>query len=251
VAPEAMTGHDDATLFVSKDVYLKPRESSRSMDYAILFSYIRCDLLTWKHYNLLAAHNPSVPLIPLNNGTDLSLPGAVDVSRIPSRWDISDPWQSADTMIYRWWQQRDISARRYVYCEYDLLAQVSFPEFLADCWEAPVACANYFTYEAHPKWCWFEADYQLLPEALRPHAAGIAPLGFLLFSHEALGDIVRHAEPARLFCEFRLGTTVNRLGIPVQQMARAQGTIVELQELVRPQAYPTIYHPIKDPSLNP
>src|SRR5206468_721483 len=128
---------------------------------------------------------------------DLSLPETVDVANVPSRWDVSNSWWYSDTILYRWWEQRNVTAKRYIFVEYDVLAQLPLPEFLADCWDAPVACSHFVTQENHPGWQWFQSELHLLPDEHKPYAAGLVPLAVMLFSHEALDDITRNASPYR------------------------------------------------------
>jgi hypothetical protein len=213
----------------------------------IVFGYhLRHDATTWMHYALMQHFNPGIPIIPISDGNSLELPNTVDVSTFPSRWDISDQWQSSDTQLYRWFENRKVEAQRYIFVEYDVYCQLSFREFFKDVWHAEMACARFFTYKDEPTWPWFTKNdgYMSLPDDLKPYAAGCLPLGLLLVSHEALEKIVANAAPAKAFSELRFGTTVCKLGIRVS--AVDSGSITWNQSRIRVRPYPTIYHPIKD-----
>lgn len=218
-------------------------------EYAILFLYHkRYDALTWKHYALTLHHNPGVPIIPIIDGGINELPGTVDVKGFPSKWYTESLYYYPDTLLYRWFENREISARRYILAEYDVLPELPYPEFLKDVWNAPVAAHKYFTYEWWPRWNWFDYDEAEgnIPDYLRPHLAAICPFGFMLLQHDALETIVANAVPYKLFCETRIATACRRMDIPVSIMQNTAQTVGYRQMDLRQQTGPSVYHPVKN-----
>jgi hypothetical protein len=232
--------------------HIKPKQKIH--EYVILFLYHkRNDPLTWKHFALMQHFNPNVPIIPIiDDGID-ELPETVDVKYFPSKWYTDQLYYYPDTLLYRWFENREISAKRYIMIEYDALVEISFPEFLRDVWDKPVAAHKYFTYEWWPDWIWFQYDeaHYNIPEYLRGYLAAICPFGFIMFSHDALESIVANAVPYKMFCETRIATACRRMEIPVSTFGNTKGTISYRQcDLIRT-PYPTIYHPVKDMEFVP
>jgi hypothetical protein len=224
-------------------------------EYIILFLYHRQhDPLTWKHFSLMQHFNPNVPIIPIIDGGIDELPGTVDVKGFPSKWDTDNLYYYPDTLLYRWFNNRQqIYAKRYVMVEYDVYCELSFPEFLKDVWDKPVACHKTFTYEFWPKWDWFQYEEAVggIPEYLRDYRAAICPFGFILFQHDALETIVANAIPYRMFCEMRIGTTCRKMDIPITAIRKTEGTIGYRQCDLTQAPYPACYHPVKDMDFVP
>jgi hypothetical protein len=223
-------------------------------EYIILFLYHkRNDPVTWKHYGLMKHFNPKVPIIPIIDGGVNELPGTVDVKDFPSKWYTDNLYFYPDTLLYRWFENRQISAKRYVMIEYDAYCELSFPEFLKDVWDKPVACHKYFTYEWWPDWYWFQYDMSNwnIPEYLQGDLAAISPFGFILFQHDALATIVANAIPYRMFCETRIATACRKMDIPVSIMKNAENTIGYRECDLIKAPYPAIYHPVKLMDFNP
>jgi hypothetical protein len=218
-------------------------------EYAILFLYHkRHDPLTWKHFALMQYHNSGVPIIPICDGGINELPGTIDVKDFPSKWDTSHIYLHPDTLLYRWFENRTLDAKRYVLAEYDVYCETSFPEFMKEVWDYPVACHKYFTYEWWPQWNWFRYDlsHNNIPDYLKGYLAAMCPFGLLLLDHEALKVIVENAIPYRMFCETRIATACRRMGIPVNTFKNSKHTISYRQSDLIEQIHPTIYHPVKN-----
>jgi hypothetical protein len=233
-------------------MHIKPKPKIH--EYAILFLYHkRNDPLTWKHFALMQHFNPDVPIIPIiDNGID-ELPGTVDVKDFPSKWYTDSLYYYPDTLLYRWFENREINAKRYVMVEYDVYCETSFPIFLKNVWNKPVACHKYFPYPWWPQWYWFQYDYQNnnIPEYLQDHLAAICPFGFILFQHEALETIVANAIPYKMFCETRVATTCRKMEIPVSIMGNTTKTVSYRQCDLKRVPYSAIYHPVKVMNFNP
>src|SRR5262245_44654531 len=90
----------------------------------------------------------------------------------------------------------------------------------------------------------FQPPSPLLPEAMRPYAAGVSPF-VLLASHLALSEVVQHAPSEPVFCELRLGTTLTARRIAVSTMPWLGDTCSYLPELIHRVPRPTLYHPVK------
>ena len=78
----------------------------------MLFLHHKNDALTRHHFDLLCRSNPHATIVPLVDAPESALPGAVDVSRFPSRWDTRNKWRNCDTAIYRWFENRPCRTRR-------------------------------------------------------------------------------------------------------------------------------------------
>ncbi|HKI16442.1 MAG TPA: hypothetical protein VKA15_01100 [Isosphaeraceae bacterium] len=211
-------------------------------EYAIIVAYHRDNCpVTLAHFQQLQGLHPGVPVVPVSSSESSFLPGTVNVSEVPSRWSLSDPWRSADAVYYRWFEDRNLTARRYVLLEWDVYCDGRLPEILSPVWDSPFAAMDYI--RPGCDWPWF-GEIPSLPDAMRPYAAGVSPFVFLA-SHSALSEVVRHAPTEPVYCELRLGTTLTARGIPVDTMPWLHGTCSWRPELIRRVARPTLYHPVK------
>lgn len=214
-------------------------------DYAILFMYYGAalrDVLT-ANLSRLRRLNPGASIIPLIHDGDPFVAGSVDVRRYPCPWDTTDAWASCDTMLYRWFPDRAVRARRYVVCEWDTYATVSIPEFYAGVWDADVAAVEVVTREDAPDWLWFR--YIPWLGALADYASGLTPFSGTLFSAAALEAICRGPIIRDAFCELRVATLANHAGLTLTPMPFARGYISHDPTRIKVSAAPGIYHPVK------
>jgi|SRR5450759_2124016 hypothetical protein len=188
-------------------------------DFCILFFYHKCDELTKFHLASLRKSNPAAIIVPLTDSVPELLPGSIDVGQFPSSWADAQKWRSIDTTLYRWFEHRTFDARRYVIVEYDCLCTVDLCDYYSEVMGADVAGIDLFRREDNPRWKWFvQSELDTLPEQDRKHAAGLVPLTCTLFSHEALEKIVANVYRQDVFCELRLGTTINKLGLKFERL---------------------------------
>jgi hypothetical protein len=216
-------------------------------DAIILFCYHKCDELTVRHLDLLRRHNPKHVVIPVIGESGVEeLPGSVNVAHLPSRWCTDDGWRSCDTLIYRWFQVRDLSARRYVYFEYDVLCTIPLETAYADAWNAPVAARDFFTIQNNPKWTYFNSERSL--SALgedRKYAAGLVPMAGSVFSHESLERIVDTVVGGDVLSELRAGTAVKKLGLKVAEFPSRLRSTLDWRPYSGECSRPGLYHSVK------
>lgn len=185
---------------------------------AILFLYHKCDDLTRFSLSKLVESNPDAVIIPLTDSVSEHLPGTVDVSKFPSNWVVKSPWENIDVTVYRWFENRTLDAERYIFIEYDCLCTVNLMEHYSSVWQADIAGADLFTRSENPKWAFFNPTLiGDLSAKDRPFAAGLVPFVGTMFSHDALATFVSKVDRSAIFCELRIGTTINRLGLKYQR----------------------------------
>jgi hypothetical protein len=144
-------------------------------------------------------------------------------------------------VYYRWFENRNLTARRYVLVEWDVYCDGRLPKILGPVWNSPFAVMDYI--RQGRDWHWFQ-EVPALPAAMRPYAAGVSPF-VMLASHDALAEVVRHAPTEPVYCELRLGTTLTARGIPVEHMPWLQRTCSWRPDLIHRVPEPTVYHPVK------
>jgi hypothetical protein len=215
-------------------------------EYAILFLYYGGaprDVLA-ANLSRLRGLNPGASIIPLIHDGDPFVHGTVDVRRYPCPWDATDAWASCDTMIYRWFPERAVRARRYIVCEWDTYATISVPAFYANVWDADVAAVEIVSRQETPDWLWFR--YIPWLGALAEHATGLTPFSGTLFSAAALeaicgGPVIRDA-----FCELRVATLATHAGVTLTPMPFARRFISHDRSRISVSDAPGIYHPVKE-----
>lgn len=229
-------------------------------DLCILFAYHRCDALTRHHYEVLLRANASHRVIPITDDVADHLPGSIDVKSFPDRWPAANPWRRCDTMLYRWFLHRTVSAKRYLLLEYDCLCNIDAADAYIGVWDADVAARDVFLpgqgrdtrggEYVGQEWYHFREIDRLPPED-RPFAAGLVPMAGLFFSHRGLESIVEHTTSNDVFCELRIGTAARKAGLhPVTFPASLKRTIRWDPHPLVPRE-PGIYHSIKSlPSVS-
>jgi hypothetical protein len=209
-------------------------------NYIIVFLCHNNDPTTKHHYEKLVDLHPGVPVIPVTGENDIKLPNIINVGQV------TEGWSNADKLIYRWWQDNEILAGKYIICEWDLLAEIPIPKFLEPVWNAQIAAESFFKQPGIQNWDHYITDSNKIPDYLKPFAAGIVPLGLLLFSNEALSRVCEHVPQINVFSELRLGTAINISGIEVTNFpAEVSKTISWHERYIFRQPYPTVYHPVK------
>lgn len=211
----------------------------------IIFMYHKCDKLTLLHFELLQRSNPQAIIVPVVDSVPGMIPGTVDVGKFPSRWaGTTDLWKNCDTILYRWFENREVSADKYVVIEYDCLCTVDLKEYFKEVWDSDVAPVNMFTWPEDNHWYWFRELNKLDPTD-QAFAAGIMPFTCCLLSHEALEKIIAITTQADVISELRLGTAVKRLGLKVKMMPNSIRNHIFWHLYPWRVKSPGLYHPIK------
>jgi len=215
-------------------------------DLCVLFLYHKCDELTRFNLQSLREFNPTAFILPLTDSVPELLPGSIDVGRLPSFCDEASKWRGIDATLYRWFKHRTINARRYLIFEYDCLCTVSISDYYAEVWDADVAGVEFFKRQDNPRWRWFVDDeLNNIPWEDRSYAAGIVPFACTMFSHAALDKIVANVYRHDIFCELRLGTTVNKLGLKFQRLPVTKRSTICWHGYSWQTNRPGIFHAIK------
>lgn len=154
-------------------------------------------------------------------------------------------WRNSDRHIREWWRENreNVTGEIIVTAEWDVKADVDVSRFLR-----PVAGVE-FKRIIKDSWCWFiESDH--LPNHLRRHACGVAPLGFAVWNRRALDKLCSEEHDdvfaQDIFCELRLPTVLRSSGIPVDLLNPEINVECAADELsVDRLACPGIHHPVK------
>lgn len=220
----------------------------------ILFAYHRCDLLTLHHYENLQRSNGHHRIIPITDDVPEHLPGTVDVAAFPDPWPAANPRRRCDTMLYRWFLNRTVTARRYLLLEYDCLCTVDAASAYGEVWDADVAARDIYLpgdgrdtrrgEDVAREWHHFGEIARLPPED-RPYAAGLVPVAGLLFAHHALEKIVAGVTRNDVFCELRLGTAARKAGLRPVAYPESLRRSIQWDPHERVPHEPGVYHAIK------
>ena len=157
-------------------------------------------------------------------------------------------------MLYRWFLNRSVTAKRYLFLEYDCLCTADAASAYSEVWDADVAARDLYLpgqgqdtqcgQDVPREWYHFREIERLLPED-QPFAAALVPVAGMLFSHSGLESIVEHASRNDVFCELRLGTAARKAGLrPVTFPASLRGTI-HWDPMPSVPREPGIYHAVK------
>lgn len=219
-------------------------------DLCVLFLYHKCDELTKFHLESLRKSNPDAFILPLTDSVPELLPGSVDVAQMPPFCADAHKWRGVDATLYRWFHNRTLNARRYLLCEYDCLCTVSLSDYYSDVWDADVAGVEFFTRDDNPHWKWFRDEMNSIPSEDRSYTAAIVPFTCTMFSHVALEKIVANIYRHDVFCELRLGTIVNKLGLKFQRLPRLERSTLCWHEYPWQTNRPGFFHAIKSQDHN-
>ncbi len=223
-------------------------EAAEPAELCILFAYHKVDAVTRRHLDLLTFFNPEAMVIPLGHNLSARLKGpleTVDVGLFESKWDLSNPWRSMDGIIYTWFLNRKKSAKRYVLAEYDCHCTMPLAVAYSEIWDADVAARTFFLQKDNPGWQWFAEISRLAPFE-QPFAAGVPPLGSILFSHHALEVLSQEASSADVFSEFRVATTAQRTQLEIKTFPENLAATISAHKQNYNFLQPGIFHPVKE-----
>lgn len=123
-------------------------------------------------------------------------------------------WRAADQPVRDWWlrEGRHLTFDYAVFLEWDVLFAAPVDGIFPG--DADFYCRD--LKKPGAPWQWF-AEIDRLPEAMRPHATGIAPLAVTRISYRCLTAMFSHAMADQLygtdvFCELRLPTLATACG---------------------------------------
>lgn len=198
-----------------------------------------------QNWNRMKAYNTGEVVVPLIHDGKPTFPETIDLRTFPTYgWVTENGHRSCDTMIYRWFLNRQFDAERYVVYEWDTFATTSVREFYRPVWDAEVACRAPVEPVARPDWPFFQ-DIPSLPEALQSFAAGLAPLAATMFSHKALERMMACPLIPDAFAELRSGTMASWAGLTVSPMLYAKGKVSWHEDFINVSPAPSLYHPVK------
>ena len=248
---------DLGLIVLAEDASLPAQYYDKELDHelCIMFLYHKTDAVTIQNYNLLTWTNPKAVIAPIFVNAESTLPGlleSIDVSQFDSPWDMSDVWRSVDGVIYTWFRNRKLNAKRYVLMEFDCLCTQPLQEAYAAVWNADLAAKDYYVPERHD-WSWFFESH-LLDESDRCHMAGLTPMAGMLFSHEALEKLSEAELTNPVFSEFRIGTTATRVGLKPQRFDFSLKSTVFHHNHDHDFSKVGVFHPVKEvvnPQLAP
>ena len=213
----------------------------------ILFLYHALDATTKAHFEKLQALHSEYQIVPIAyrfQGDEL-LPGTVDVGLEPDHgWPIERVWREVDKVYLRWYlgSQRP-KAKRYVFFEYDILANCAAASFFGPTWNSPVAVARIKTPDSNPGWPWWGDVSEL--GAASEYRCGVLPLAATLWSDEALAAIAHSRLLQSCFCELRMGTLAKMYGFEPQVIPGAERTISWKSDRIQVTDELTWFHPVK------
>lgn len=209
----------------------------------VLFAYHKADALTLYHLELLQRHSPDYLIIPITDDVPVHLPGGVDVKAFADPWPKANPWRRCDTMLYRWFLNRTVSAKRYLYLEYDCLCTQDLAISYQDVWDCEVAARDIVLPE-DVDWMWFQEIDRLAPED-QPFALGLVPLAGILFSHNALERIVQNLSTEDVFCELRMGTAARKAGLTLTPFPPSLRASIQHNPHAGVPTGPGLFHAVK------
>ncbi len=220
----------------------------------ILFAYHKVDKLTKYHFNLLKKSNPHHPVVPITDDVNQYLPETVDVKHYPDFWPKTNPWRRCDTMLYRWFLNRNVTAKRYILFEYDCRCTVDVVRAYADVWNADLAARDFFTpgelkdtrqgQYVPRQWHWFK-EIPFFPAEDHEFVLGLAPLMGILMSHQGLEAIVNMVSRRDIFCELRLATAAKKANLKLSEFPESLKQTIWWDPHPKLIEKPGIYHSIK------
>lgn len=116
-----------------------------------------------------------------------------------------------------------LSAKRYIFLEWDCYCNIDLSEFYKEVWHADLAAQHVIDPDKDPEWGHFDHTYSSsCPEKAKGCLFGVAPLAAILLSDHALSSICDELKSdftwRDTFCELRVATIAKFLGLNIQQM---------------------------------
>lgn len=179
------------------------------MTTAILFACHKADEITKRHHNLLVKHNPDCDVIPITDGDGAY---GVDLCHVlcPLQTkDVERPyWYYCDRLLWKAFHTLP-AYDRYVWIEWDTYCSMPLQEAYGETWDKPLVGRD--LYKPPVAWYWWK-DVRYLDS--NSQIAGLSPLQGFLASYDALQTVLSTMPMGPAFCELRIGTAINRSGIP-------------------------------------
>ncbi len=216
----------------------------KEAEFGIVFLHHDTDPVTMHHLNMIRTHNPEAAVVTVSQWGKV-LPGGYDARKLATtvpwiaakfadipasgvalngdqRWQI---WSNADLAVYLWFHHRKERAKRWIILEWDVFCNTAVQRFYSEVWNADSAAGHVLHTNDHGRrWYWFQhGEIQKLPEKFAKYALGLAPLAGTFMSNSAMTKIadaaVSFPELYPVFCELRLGTLCEYLGIQTRQIS--------------------------------
>lgn len=212
----------------------------------VLFVHHRNDAVTRRHLQLLRTHN-DFPVVPLFCDDRMGGTALDDAVRLPMSFQRGRNWHNLDWICRDWFlSSHRIDAERYVWLEWDCLANEPLRNWYADLWYADFVAST--SVRPPAPWYWFRSQRAFLPHALVPYASGITPMNGVLMSRRAMSAYAQADVPEGLFCELRLPTILASCGITASRLPSHKAT--QNRFLPRGASVPVIgrglFHPVKE-----
>jgi hypothetical protein len=211
----------------------------------ILYLHHRNDDVTRQNYELLRRNNPW-PVVPIHANQPEHLPSAINVARDDRFRDETDVWRYSDNLIYRFFEQGHIQAKRYISFEWDTYATAPVQQHYAEVWDCDAAGPGLYYPHLHGWYYWF-CETGRMPSAFRTCAAAFSPLCGVMLSRRALEDVTAGEIPNNVYCELRLATVVRAAKYSLCQLPTPKSgqNAFDLDSLRGDCVVPGIYHPVK------
>ena len=226
-------------------------DSQKVHEVAAIFCYHKLCDVTLRNLESLKKHNPGMPVILVSNGGEVMQDSLNTRNLLKAKWKDYGPiapflklrhlgylwhllkngvpreyfWRNADMPLYLAYDatRQNISAKRYVFLEWDCYCNVDLSEFYKEVWDADLAAQHVIDSAKEPNWDHFDAKYSRdCPPKGQECLYGIAPLAAILLSDQALEAICRELKDDtswRLtFCELRVATIAKYLNLNIQQL---------------------------------
>ena len=158
-------------------------------------------------------------------------------------------WYGMDAVIYTWFLNRTISAKRYIILEWDCHCTINLKDLYAPNWNSNLAVAEHSTKTSNPDWFWFHNDLEKTRHLDK--IEGVAPIAGMLISHQTLSKLtefldINSRRYSGVFSEIRLGSALKELEIEVEKIVQGQNH--QLSPFLTIDTFPDnpgLYHPIK------
>lgn len=214
---------------------------------AVLFLHHADDAATRANLAAVRHFNPGVPVVPISNWGK-RLPGGFhcrDIcaggrrllpsyrgSGLRGAWrrhrgilDRMWVWRNSDLPAYFWarWRRRPVNALRWVIFEWDMYCNANLLDWYGPSFSCPVVATSLQIPGINDNFPFFnEKEVATMPPPLRPFRMACNPWAGMMFGDDALhaiADRVHAVHYCNGFCEVRVATVANSLGLRPQANA--------------------------------
>ena len=223
----------------------------KTHELAVIFCYHKLCDVTLRNLESLKKHNPGVPVILVSNGGEVMEGSLNSRDLLKGKWKNYGPvspflklrhlgylwhlfkkgvpidyfWRNADMPLYLAYDatREKVSAKRYVFLEWDCFCNVDISKFYEEVWDADLAAQHVIDSAKEPEWNHFDPKYSDdCPSKVKGGLYGVAPLAAIMLSRHALSAICNELKSditwRNTFCELRVATIANLLSLNIQQL---------------------------------